>query len=349
MTQASALESPDEARQAYYDKIAGHSLSPLWEILKGLLPEQPVTTTKSHCWCWEDVRPHLLESGDLVTAEEAERRVLVLQNPAYPGQPRITPTVYAGIQLVLPGEVAPAHRHTPSAFRLILEGDGGYTIIGGERARMNVGDFIITPVWAYHDHGNDGNNPVMWLDGLDLPMARTFEIIKGEEHEADRQTSARPEGDSLARYGSGLLPLDGTNPYGLTSPVIRYPFKRTREALLGAAAGHAPDPHTGISLRFSNPLTGDWAMPTIGTWMMYLPSGFETAPVRSTDAIVATVVEGEAEITSGEETFNAGPRDVAVMKNWNWRRIRATKDTFLFCFSDRSAQQKLGFFQEERS
>ncbi|MFC5585371.1 cupin domain-containing protein [Nitratireductor kimnyeongensis] len=348
MAQASVFKTSDNTRQVYYDKIAGQSLSPLWEILKSLLPEEPITTTKAHAWRWEDVRPFLLESGDLVTAEEAERRVLVLQNPAYPGQPRVTPTIYAGIQLVLPGEVAPAHRHTPSAFRLILEGDGGYTMIGGERARMHVGDFIITPVWAYHDHGNDGADPVMWLDGLDLPMARTFEIIRGEEHEVDRQASARPEGDSLSRFGSGLLPLEGENPHGLTSPVIRYPFERTREALLGSAAGRAPDAHTAISMRFSNPLTGDWAMPTIGTWMMYLPAGFETAPMRSTDAIVASVIEGEVQIMSGEETFDAGPRDVTVMKNGSWRRIKAIKDTFLFCFSDRSAQQKLGFFLEER-
>jgi hypothetical protein len=78
--------------------------------------------------------------GTLITAREAERRVLVLENPGLRGASSITRTLYAGLQLILPGEVAPSHRHTQSALRFVLEGKGAYTAVDGERASMHPGD-----------------------------------------------------------------------------------------------------------------------------------------------------------------------------------------------------------------
>ena len=96
-----------------------------------------------------------MESGSLITAKEAVRRVLILENPAMPGSACITPSLYAGLQLILPGEVAPSHRHTQSALRFIVEGEGAYTAVDGERTIMREGDFVITPTWTWHDHGNE--------------------------------------------------------------------------------------------------------------------------------------------------------------------------------------------------
>jgi gentisate 1,2-dioxygenase len=336
-------------RQEFYDRLTPHKLAPLWEVLKGLVPPEPRSKATPFCWHYRDVRPLLLESGRLLTAEEAERRVLVLENPSLVGQSRTTSTVFAGIQLILPGEIAPAHRHTPSALRFVLEGEGGFTAVGGERTTMRRGDFIITPAWAWHDHGNEGDGPVAWLDGLDIPMVAFFETVFAEGYNDQRQSIARPEGDSLGRFGAGLLPLDPVERYGPTSPIFNYPYERTREALVTAARGEEPDPHLATTLRYANPMDGGWAMPTLATWMTHLQGGFETAAMRSTDGMVVAVAEGSGKATIGDQAFSFEEKDVLAVPGWTWRRFQADSDCFLFCFSDRAAQEKLGLFREERA
>ena len=163
------------ARQAYYDKISKYHLAPLWEVLKDLVTPEPKTQMQPALWKFPEVEKLMLEAGDVITAEEAERRVLVLENPGEPGKSRITNTLFAGIQLILPGEIADAHQHVASAIRFVLEGEGAYTAVEGEKTMMEHGDFIITANWAPHDHGNPGKEPVMWLDVLDMPTINHFE------------------------------------------------------------------------------------------------------------------------------------------------------------------------------
>jgi gentisate 1,2-dioxygenase len=346
---AATAPTTQDKRQEFYDRLAPRNLAPLWEVLKGLVPPEPKSKAAPFHWSYREIRPLLLESGRLLTAEEAERRVLVLENPALAGQSRATSTLYAGIQLILPGETAPAHRHTPSALRFMIEGEGGFTAVGGERTTMRKGDFITTPAWAWHDHGNEGDGPVAWLDGLDIPMVAFFEAVFGEAYNDQRQTTTRPEGDALARFGSGLLPLDPVNRYGQTSPIFNYPYERTRAALLKAAAGQDPDPHLATTLRYANPLDGGWAMPTMSTWMTYLQRGERTLPLRSTEGIVVAVAEGSGSATIGGQSFRFEQDDVLALPGWTWRSFEAAEDCFLFCFSDRVAQEKLGLFREERA
>lgn len=337
-------------RQAFYDKLSPFNLAPLWEVLKGMMPAEPTSQAAATQWRYDDVRPLLLEAGGLLTAEEAERRVLVLENPSFVGESRATATLYAGLQLILPGETAPAHRHTPSALRFMLEGEGAFTAVGGERTTMRPGDFIITPNWAWHDHGNEGTDPCVWLDGLDIPMIRFFETVFSEGYNDQSQSLTRPEGDALARFGSGLLPLDDSgHRYGLTSPIFNYPYERTRAALLAAAEGEEPDPHLGTTLRYANPVDGGWAMPTMATWMTHLKAGEKTAPMRSTDGIIMCVAEGHGTVSTGGSSFVFGPRDVHVLPAWAWRSFAAHEDCFVFCISDRVVHEKLGFYREERA
>ena len=166
----------------------------------------------------------MIEAGGLITAKEAERRVLILENPGLRGQSKITTDLYAGVQLVLPGEVAPAHRHTQSALRFVLEGDGAHTAVNGERTPMRYGDFIITPPMAWHDHGNETDQPMFWLDGLDIPIVQFLDASFSEHHDEDEQPIARPVGDAQARYGSNLLPVD-QRPAAGASPVFNYPVR----------------------------------------------------------------------------------------------------------------------------
>ena len=342
------MTSTDAERQDFYDRLGAQDMAPLWAVLKGLLPSEPRSKAAPHHWRYGDVRPLLLESGDLLTAEEAERRVLVLENPALKGMSRATATMYAGIQLILPGETAPAHRHSPSALRFMLEGEGAITAVGGERTTMRRGDFVITPSWAWHDHGAEGSDPCAWLDGLDLPLVQFLEAGFNEHYNDKNQAITRPEGDSMARYGANMVPMRPQSPYGLTTPIFNYPYTQTRAALVAAAAGAAPDPHEAVSLRYANPLDGGWAMPTMSAWMMHLPAGVETAPIRSTDALVMCLAEGRLTAGIGEQSFALEERDVAVAPGWTWRRFRAETDSFLFCFSDRVVHEKLGLWREER-
>ena len=234
----------------------------------------------------------MLEAGGLITAKEAERRVLILENPGLRGESRITTDLYAGVQLVLPGEVAPAHRHTQSALRFVLEGAGAHTSVAGERTTMNEGDFIITPPMAWHDHGNASNQPVFWLDGLDIPLVQFLDASFAEHLDVDEQPISRPEGDSEARYGTNLLPVDYKGGTG-NSPVFNYPYLRTREALERMRRAEPWDACHGLKMRYTNPASGGHAMTTIGTFVQLLPQGFSSVTYRSTDATVFARIDAQ--------------------------------------------------------
>ncbi|MEO8836122.1 MAG: gentisate 1,2-dioxygenase [Caldimonas sp.] len=351
MDRIDAAVTPRDERADFYARIDALGMTPLWEVLGALVPPRPTSPVAPAHWRYDALREHVLEAGGLITAEEAERRVLVLENPALRGRSCITQSLYAGLQLILPGEVAPAHRHTQSALRLVLDGEGAYTAVDGERTTMRFGDFIITPSWTYHDHGNDGNEPVVWLDGLDIPLVRFLDAGFAEKSSVKSQGDARPEGDSLARYGHNMLPLDHAPMPHEPTRVFVYPFARTKEALGGVARGPA-DAHFGHKLRYVNPATGRSPMPTIGTYAQRLPKGFATRPYRSSDSAVYVCLEGEGTATieapDGTHTFAFAPRDVFVVPSWHAFTLAARADTVLFSFSDQPVQQVLGLWREER-
>lgn len=334
-------------RAAFYDRIGAHSMTPLWEVLHALVPPQPRTPVQPALWRYADLREHVLEAGRLITAEEAERRVLILENPGLRGQSCITQSLYAGLQLILPGEVAPAHRHTQSALRLVLDGEGAYTAVDGERTTMHRGDFIITPAWTWHDHGNLGDQPVVWLDGLDIPIVRFLDAGFSEKSEQSSQQPLRPEGDALARYGANMVPVDYQPKPADPTRVFVYPFERTRASLLAIAHG-TPDAHHGFKLRYVNPATGASPMPTMAAFAQWLPAGFETQSVRATDATVHVCLEGGGEARVGDETWRFDENDVFVVPSWHSLQLRADRDALLFSFSDRPVQQALGLWREER-
>jgi gentisate 1,2-dioxygenase len=334
-------------RRDYYERIGRHHLTPLWEVLGALVPPSPRTPVAPALWRYAELREQVLEAGRLITAEEAERRVLILENPALRGQSCITQSLYAGLQLILPGEVAPAHRHAQSALRLVIDGEGAYTAVDGERTTMRRGDFIITPAWTWHDHGNLGDEPVVWLDGLDIPLLRFLDTGFAEKSEQAAQPSLRPEGDALARYGANMLPVDFRQAPSEPTRVFVYPYERTRSALRDIARGPA-DPHHGFKQRFVNPATGASPMPTIGAFAQWLPAGFETQPYRSTDGTVCVCLEGEGEVSVGDQRWRFAENDVFVVPSWHTLQLQASRDTLLFSYSDRPVQQVLGLWREQR-
>ena len=342
-------------RQDFYARIGRLHMTPLWEVLHALVPPEPAENCVPALWRWADVQPPLAESGALISAEEAIRRVLILENPALRGQSLITPSLYAGLQLILPGEIAPSHRHTQSALRFVVDGRGAYTSVDGERTTMAPGDFIITPSWTWHDHGNDtiddGGEAVVWLDGLDIPILRMFGATFAENAAQRAQPVTRAEGSSAARYGSNMLPV-GHVARTRTSPVFSYPYVRAREALDTLARHGEIDAWTGVRLRYVNPATGGWAMPTMGTALQLMPRGFAGKAYRSTDGTVYSVVEGSGrvQIARGErrEVFAFGPKDHFVVPPWSSARFEiGADDCVLFAFSDRPVHEALGWHREE--
>jgi gentisate 1,2-dioxygenase len=304
-------------------------------------------------WQYEQIRPFIMRSGDVITAEEAVRRVLILENPALPGLSSITQSLYAGLQLIMPGEVAPSHRHTQSALRFIVEGTGAYTAVNGERTTMRPGDFIITPSMTWHDHGNDADVPVVWLDGLDIPLVRFLDAGFAENAADKSQQVTIKEGASFAKFGYNMAPVRTTaSPFGATSPIFSYPYERSREALHKLEQLEPIDAWDGVKLRYINPLTGGSPMPTMATFMQRLPAGFSGLPYRQTDGAIFSVVEGSGSVTiehAGKTTiFNFSPRDHFVIPSWHTAKLSSTSGCVLFSFSDRPVQQALSIHREER-
>ena len=333
------------ALKALYERLGRKNTAPLWEVLGEIVTPLPRARCVAALWTYDEVRALLIEAGALISAQEAERRVLVLENPSLRGASQITPTLYAGVQLVLPGETAPTHRHSASALRFVLEsGDGAYTAVDGERTTMHAGDFILTPSWTYHDHGNPGDAPAIWLDGLDIPIVNMFSASFAEHHPDDTQPVTRPEGDALMRYGAALMPVDFTP--GRRSPLLSYPYARSREALEHLARNGPVHPTHGIKMQYVNPATGGYPMPTIAAFLQLLPSGLETAEYRSTDATVFCVAEGRGTSRVAEQTLTWGPRDVFVVPSWQPVTHAPQGDAVLFSFSDRPAQKALGLWRE---
>ena len=261
-------EKPEltNSRADFYARMATKSMTPLWEVLQNLLSTQPVTEATPHKWDYRECRPYVMESADIISAEEAERRVMVLENPTLEGRSCITEALYAGLQLIMPGEIAPAHRHSPAALRFIVEGTGAYTAIDGEKAYMEVGDLILTPSWVWHDHGHEGDEPVIWLDGLDIPLVRYLGPVFAEPYSDAEFPAGRPAGDNMSRYGANMLPF-GASRESRNSPVFHYPYTRTREALDKLSDSGELDSRHGIKLEYINPATGGPVMPTIATYM----------------------------------------------------------------------------------
>jgi gentisate 1,2-dioxygenase len=325
MAPADTAEGPARAAgmTGYYQQLERARLAPLWESLAALAPAEPTARAAPFTWAYDEVRGHLLEAGRLISAEEAERRVVVLANPGLPGALQATDTLYAGLQLILPGETAPPHRHSQSALRFVMEGQGAYTAVDGSRAYMRPGDFIVTPAMTWHEHGG-GDEPVIWMDGLDVPLVGFLNAGFREEP-----------------GGAGLPAVESA------PETFAWPYERSREALAQLAASQDADPWRGHVLRYQAP-GGGWPMPTLGSALTWLAKGFRTRPYRALHNLVATLVEGRMRVTVGADRFELGPRDVIAMPGWTAYELEALEDTVIFAFGDIPVYQALGLWREER-
>jgi gentisate 1,2-dioxygenase len=327
-------------------------LKPLWLVLSEAMTAEPKTDIVPHLWRWSDVRPRILEAGRRISAQEAERRVLMYLNPGLNGEAGATQTLFTGIQLIMPGEIAPTHRHTPSALRVVVEGNAAYTTVSGEKTLMRPGDFVTTPNWAWHDHGNETDEPMMWLDGLDMPFILALNAMFYEEYGdgTEIQPVVKELDDSQRRYNRGLRPSnDAFN--GNYSPVLNYRYADVRETLdVLDRAGDATSDEEGVMLDYVNPLTGGPTLPTIAAHAQLVSPGEHTRAVRDSASRIYHVLEGRGSSIIGGVRMDWEKGDTFCAPTWTWREhvVDAGRGAaVLFSFDDAPIQQPFGLYRRQ--
>jgi gentisate 1,2-dioxygenase len=343
----SALATIDELPAAYRQSVNAKNLVPLWPLMRAALPHgKPTRRTQPVLWRYRDIRPDLLAAGELAPIEKAERRVLALANPGLGlDAMQATPSIFIGLQLILPGETAPNHRHSPSAVRMVIEGSGGYTVVQGEKCPMEKGDLILTPSLLWHEHGHEGTGPVVWLDALDLPLVRALEAsyaVEGEPQVVRNEPDA-----SQSRYRrSGLVPYGSLDARRIRYPLMRYPWKEVREAL-GAFAGVTPRGEL-VQLAYVNPETGRECMPVLGFSALMLRPGETIALPRRSASAVLHVVEGDGEAEVDGVSLSFSDSDTLAIPT-HAKVLLANRSTkapaFLFQIDDAPLQRKCGFYE----
>jgi gentisate 1,2-dioxygenase len=338
----------DELPADYRESLTFQNLVPLWPKLRSFLPpDRPLPRTMATMWPYESLRPLLMRAGELTPIQKAERRVLALANPGLGHEKmQATAAIYLGMQLLLPGEIAPSHRHTPNAARLIVEGEGAYTEVDGVKHSMSRGDLILTPSGMWHEHGHEGSSPVVWLDILDLPLVHQLEAAYVVEGKPDR---AKPRGGTGAYAAAGVVPSPGFRRSERPYPLIRYPWIEVRAALQSLAASD-PGAET-IQVTYVNPETGADCQNIIGFHALMLrPEESVSLPVRS-PAAVFHVIEGRADISIDQAILTLGEADTCCAPAYSRIALRNTladRSCYLFIADESPLQRKLGLYEVRR-
>lgn len=335
----------EDLPQDYRDDLKNLNLVPLWPSLRGVLPPKvPTRQTQPTCWAYKDIKPLLLKAGELTPIEKAERRVLVLANPGHGLEKmQASAAMYLGMQLLMPGEWAPSHRHTPNAVRMIVEGEGAYTTVDGEKCPMSRGDLILTPTGLWHEHGHDGTDPVIWLDVLDLPLVYYMEAsyhINGE-----RQTVVPGQGDKQYARG-GVVPSHVFERSKKAYPMLRYAWNDAKAALEAMASDDAALEQ--VQVTYVNPETGGDAENILGFYALMLrPGQTLRLPARS-PAQVFHVIEGAVQAQIVNSTFTLAEADTCCAPGYEavtLKNLNANQAAFIFIADESPLHRKLGVYE----
>jgi gentisate 1,2-dioxygenase len=341
-------DSP-ELRALYAGFKANH-LDPLWSQTGNLMPKHPTPHAVAHVWQWADLYPLAVESGRLVpVGRGGERRAIGLANPGLGGRPYISPTLWCAVQYLGPKETAPEHRHSQNAFRFVVEGEGVWTVVNGDPVRMSRGDFLLTPGWNFHGHHNETDQPMAWLDGLDIPFSYQNDVgffEFGSERVTDYATPRFSRSERLWAH-PGLRPLSQLEDT-VNSPIAAYRWEHTDRALdeqlLLEEEGQPATVEQGhAAVRYVNPTTGGDVMPTIRAEFHRLRASTETATRRDVGSTVYQVFEGRGTVLLGGKAHPLAKGDIFVVPSWVTCSLRAETTFDLFAFSDAPIIERLGF------
>ncbi len=329
----------------YVQDLTNVNLVPLWPSLRGVLPPtRPRPLTQATAWNYKDIRPLLMKAGEVTPIEKAERRVLVLANPGHGLQKmQASAAIYLGMQLLLPGELAPPHRHTPNAVRMIVEGEGAYTTVQGEKCLMARGDLILTPTGLWHEHGHDGDKPVVWLDVLDLPLVYYTETsyhINGDE-----QRVSPGHGEQLYR-SAGVLPTPMFTRSDKPYPMLRFPWVDVKASLISLA--NDPSNVEAVQVTYTNPLTGQDVENILGFYALMLRPGQKLRLPARSPACVFHVIEGAMSLQFEDKTFPLVEADTCCVPGYGevfLSNASAKDPTFVFMTDESPLHRKLGVYE----
>jgi len=331
--------------------IQQYHLGPLWEAIPDLMKQTPEPQAKAYLWKNELIKKKLFEAAEIFTPERGgERRAIYFQNPGLTyrqpwGWASTTQTVYAAAQLLLPGEKAPSHRHSQNALRFVTDGKGAYTIVQGQRVFIEEGDFLITPKNLWHGHEHLGDEPMIWMDALDIPTVYGIGGTFFEPYPGQLEEASVPDNLSELRYQGGMVRPIGDRKSSI-APLANYKWKHTVDAIQGLTA-FDPDPYDGYAVEYINPSNGQTANPTMAAWLQYVPSGLATKAHRHTHSTIYQVKEGEGYSIINGVRFDWSKGDYFVVPNWAWHEHAATKDTYLFSVSDLPIMERFDIEQEQ--
>ncbi|CVI64034.1 cupin domain-containing protein (plasmid) [Agrobacterium leguminum] len=354
-SKASAYTAEEEQQlEELYAAFAANHLMPLWTQTNELMPFHPKPRAQPHIWKWSTLYPLAQRSGDLVpVGRGGERRAIGLANPGLDGRAYISPTLWAAIQYLGPKETAPEHRHSQNAFRFVVEGEGVWTVVNGDPVRMSRGDFLLTPGWNFHGHHNDTDQPMAWIDGLDIPFSFQNDVgffEFGSERVTDYATPVFSRGERLWCH-PGLRPLSGLQ-NTVSSPIGAYRWEFTdralTEQLLLEEEGQPATVEQGhAAVRYVNPTTGGDVMPTIRAEFHRLRAGTETPARREVGSSVFQVFEGRGAVVLSGESHKLEKGDLFVVPSWIQWTLQAETQFDLFRFSDAPIIERLNFARTE--
>ena len=332
-----------EELNLFYEEARRNHSRPLW-LSEG---NEPPPSAVPFLWRWSDFRPLMYRAAELVDMDQAERRVLVLANPGLAGRPAATNTLVANLQIINPGDVARSHRHTASALRLVLEGTGAYTAVNGEKTYMDPGDFVTTPNWTWHDHCNEGDRPMVWLDGLDVPLVNYLGAMKQEQDVGRQQAYTKSDDVSMRLYGGANLTPTWVQHNGPHSPLLNYKFEQTYATLAKLASESEGSPFDGVCVEYTNPRTGGPAMASMACFAQLLQPGQHTLAHRHTGNVVYHVVQGKGHSIIDGTRFDWTDKDTFVVPSRAHHEHAAELESVLFSYTDAPVLRPFDLYWEE--
>jgi gentisate 1,2-dioxygenase len=327
--------------------LRGRWVSGLWNLDHAERQADPKTRVKPHLWKWQAIYDSLLQAREKISVASGsvERRVIRLVNPGMPETEMTSHTMLLSFQLIQPGEVAPGHRHTMAAFRFILQGKGAYTNVDGQKMVMEEGDLILTPQWSWHEHAHEGDEPMVWIDGLDVPFVQALQVV------------------SFQPYRQGRLPvsegLDPITDYGMTRPVgktdtpnmpfLHYHWRDIYPSLQRLARGNG-NLHDGAALEYVNPAAGGSTLPTLSCWIQMLRAGERTQAHRHTSTSIYHAFRGSGTTLINGEPFHWEKGDTFIVPLWSWHEHAngsGKEEAILFSMHDLPILKAFGLYREE--
>jgi len=337
--------------QRYYRELAALETGALWTVANQIEPWQPRSNSVPVLWRYSDLRGLVLRSVELVTPERAGRRVVYLNNPGRRAVSAVVGWLYSGLQVMRPGEIASAHSHSAAALRFIMEGSGAYTVVDGHKITLGARDVVLTPNGTWHEHGVEpGGTPCIWQDALDIPFVNAMEANFFVVHPELHQSVAHSPNDTSAYWGNpGLKPANAEWSHKY-SPLFKYEWGPTYEALCRYGAASEGSAFDGTLMDYVNPITGGPVMPTLGASMQQLRPGEATRAHRHTGSVVYQVALGSGHSVIGGVRFDWNERDIFCVPSWTWHEHAngsERADACLFSFHDLPVIRTLGLYREE--